>query len=215
MEQKTLQGYQRKNTYKGITRALRREGKIPSIVYGHREPMPVAINEREFNSKFKIISENIIIQLSVEDATYNVLVKDYQEDILTGKIRHIDFYEIEKDKLLRTHVPFISKGSPMGVREGGLFEILIHEVEVECLPANIPESFSVDVVGLTIGQSIHVKDLPQFEGVKILIAPDHVVCVVTRKKEVKEEAKPEEAVVEEGAAAEEGAEDKDKKEEKK
>jgi large subunit ribosomal protein L25 len=213
MEQKTLQGYQRKNTYKGITRSLRREGKIPSIVYGHREPMPVSINEREFNSKFKIISENIIIQLAVEDATYDVLVKDYQEDILTGKIMHIDFYEIEKGKLLRTHVPFIAKGSPMGVREGGLFEILIHEVEVECLPANIPESMSMDVAGLSIGQSIHVKDLPQFEGVKILNAPDHVVCVVTRKKEVKEEAKPEAAVAEEGAT-EEGAEDKEKKEEK-
>jgi large subunit ribosomal protein L25 len=212
MEQKTLQGYQRKDTNKGITRSLRREGKIPSIIYGHREPFPVAVNAIEFNSKFKVISENIIIKLSVEDSSYDVLVKDYQEDILTGKIMHIDFFEIEKGKLLKTHVPFIPKGSPVGVREGGLFEILIHNIEVECLPSNIPESISYEVEELKLGQSIHVKDLPQFEGVKILNSPDHVVCVVTRKKEAKvTEEKPAEEAAEEGAK-EEGAEEAEDKE---
>jgi large subunit ribosomal protein L25 len=214
MEQKTLQGYHRKTTNKGITRSIRREGKIPSIVYGHREPLPVAVDAREFNSKFKVISENIIIKLTLEDTSYDVLVKDFQEDILTGKILHIDFFEIEKGKLLKTHVPFIPTGSAMGVREGGLFEILIHEIEVECLPTSIPEKMSLDVSELKIGQSIHIKDLPQFEGVKILNTPDQVVCVVTRKKEAKvEEVKPEEVVAEEGEEAkEDGAEEKEEKE---
>jgi large subunit ribosomal protein L25 len=209
MEAKTLQGYTRPATGKVIARSLRREGKIPSIIYGHKEPVAVAVNDREFNSKFKVISENVIIKLAVESNTYDVLVKDFQEDILTGKILHIDFYEIEKGKLLKTHVPFIPTGSPVGQREGGLFEILIHEIEVECLPSDIPEKFTYDVNELKLGQSVHVKELAQLPGVKVLNMPDHVVCVVTRKKEQKvEEAKPEEAVAEEGAAEGEAAPEK-------
>jgi large subunit ribosomal protein L25 len=212
MEQKTLSGYARKPMNKRLARAIRREGKIPSIIYGHRDPVSVSVNETEFSSKFKVISENVIIQLSVDDTTYDVLVKDFQEDIITGKIIHIDFFEIEKGKLLKTHVPFLPKGTPVGQREGGLFEILVHEVEVECLPKDIPEMISIDVSELKLGHSIHVKELPVFEGVKMLNSPDQVVCVVTRKKEAKiEEEKPEEAAAEEGKKEEEagGAETKE------
>jgi large subunit ribosomal protein L25 len=204
MEQKTLQGIYRKDLKKGITRALRREGKIPSIMYGHREPLAIAVNEHEFNTKFKIISENTIIKLTIEDNSYDVLVKDFQESILTGRISHIDFFEVEKGKLLKTNIPFIPNGTPMGVREGGLFEILIHNVEVECLPADIPEKIEMDVIQLNIGHSIHVKNLPQFPGVKYLNSPDQVVCVVTRKKEAKvTEEKPVEEAEEKAEAGEE------------
>lgn len=216
MEQKTLVGKMRA-TGKSVNRSLRRNGEIPCVIYGHNEPVSVAISAQEFNTKFKVVSENVIIKLAVDKNSYDVLVKDFQEDIITGKVMHIDFFEIEKGKVLKTNVPFHPTGSPVGVREGGLFEILVHEIEVECLPANIPDQITIDVAELKIGQSIHVKDLPQFENVKYLISSDQVVCVVTRKKEAKEEAKPAEgeaAATEEGKTAE-SAEGSDKKSEKK
>jgi large subunit ribosomal protein L25 len=207
MKKQTLEGISRKESRKGYTKQLRRDGKIPSVIYGHAEPFSIAVDEHEFNSKFKIISENIIISLTVDGNSYDVLVKDFQEDILTGKIVHLDFYEIEKGKLLKTHVPIHTTGTPVGAREGGLFELLLHEVEVECLPKDLPEDIVVDVSGLAVGHSIHVRELEIMDAVKVLNSPEQVVCLVTRKREEKTEEEEEE--VEEGAeegVSEEGEE---------
>lgn len=118
MEQKTLSAVERKERAKGANRRLRIAGKIPAVVYGHAGTAAVAVDEHEFSQKFKRISENTIISLSVDGKSHEVLLKDFQEDTLTGKIIHIDFYEVEKDRMLRTNVPVRLLGTAAGVREG-------------------------------------------------------------------------------------------------
>ena len=183
MEQKSLSATLRKEIRKGVTRSLRRSGKIPAVMYGHAGTSNVAVDEHEFGLKFKRISENTIVSLNFEGKSHDVLIKDFQEDALSGRITHIDFFEIESGKVLRTNVPVHLDGNAVGVREGGLLEHRLHEIEVECLPKDIPERITVDVVGLAIGDSIHIADLPEFAGVKVLNSPDQVVVAVTHAKE--------------------------------
>ncbi len=205
MEQKTLSASARTELKTGAARRLRRAGKIPAVIYGHREPVPVTIDGLEFIREFKIITESQIIKLTVGDETYDVLIKDYQEDILTGDVEHIDFFEIEAGKTLRTHIGIHLNGSAIGSREGGILEQQLYEVEIECLPQDIPDAFQVDVSGLAVGDSMHVSDLEAPEGVTILTSEDNVIALVAMPRlEVEPEAEEEE--LEEGEVAEEGEE---------
>lgn len=186
MEQKVLNGAVRLELKKGASRRLRRLGKIPAILYGHSGTSPITIDAREFAHEFKQISENTIINLQVGDKAYDVLVKDFQEDILKGRITHIDFYEIERGKLLRTNVPIHTTGTPMGVREGGILETMLYTIEVECLPKDIPANIEIDVTGLDIGGSIHVRDIEPPENVKFLVPDDYLVVSVIAPRSVEE-----------------------------
>lgn len=208
MDQKTLSFAVRNEIKKGPVKRLRKTGKIPSVIYGRRKPVLISIDEHEFHNKFKTISESTIIILKSEASSHEVLVKDYQEDYMNEKIIHIDFYEIEKGKLLKTHVPVHLNGTPDGVKEGGLLEYLIHELEVECLPERLPDEFAINVEELVIGQSIHVSDVEEIEGVKILVPPDYVICTIGVKKKVEEEEEAEgEEITEELETEEATAED--------
>jgi len=210
MEQKTLAGHQRPDTKKTVTRQLRNDGMIPAVIYGHREPVSISISAQEFEKKFHSISENTIINLSVEkDKKYDVLVKDYQEDMIKNRILHIDFYEIERGKALRTHVPVHLEGVPQGVKEGGIVENQLHEVEIECLPKDIPESFVLDISALQIGDSLHVSDIPVGDSVKVLTPPEQSIVVITTMKVTAvetEEGEEGEAELESEGVAEESAE---------
>lgn len=206
MEQKVLNCDGRAKLGKGESGRLRRAGRIPGVIYGHREPVPVSVNEHEFNSKFHHISESTIIKLHLEGGDYDVLIRDYQEDAISGRITHIDFYEVDRSRTLRTNVTVQLTGAPVGVKEGGLLEHFVHEVEVECLPANLPERIVLEVSELQLGHSIHVRELPSVEGVRILNSPEQVVCAVVHKR-MEVEAPAAAAVPAEGEeAAAEGAE---------
>ena len=210
MEQKTLNGSVRSDFKKRASRRLRKEGKIPAIVYGHTGTHPVVVDAHEFSSQFHTVSENTIISLKTEKKTYDVLVKDFQENILTGMITHIDFYEIERGKALKTHIPIHLEGVSPGVREGGILEHPLHDVEVECLPKDLPGRIMVDINSLDVGDSIHIFDIEPPEGVKFLTSSENVVVAVTHRKaeilpEEEEEGLEEEMEEEEGeekAAAE-------------
>ena len=208
MEQKTLSASARQELKSGAARRLRRDGKIPAVIYGHRDPVSVTIDAREFGREFKIISESQIVQVTVDGENYDCLIKDYQEDIRTGFVEHVDFYEIEAGKVLRTHVGIHLHGSAVGVREGGILEQPLYEVEIECLPKDIPGPFELDVTGLAIGDSLHVSDLDTPEGVKILTGEDYTVALVAAARmEIEPEVEEEEGVeAAEGGEAEEAAE---------
>jgi large subunit ribosomal protein L25 len=209
MEQKTLSGTVRKELRKKPARRLRKEGKIPAIIYGHTGSHAITVDEHEFNTKFHTVSENTIITLSTEDGSYDVLVKDFQENTLTGRILHIDFYEIERGKTLKTHVPVHLEGVAPGIREGGILEHRLHELEVECLPKDLPEDIVIDISGLSIGNTIHVSEIETPEGVKILDMDDNVIVTISHKKaeEVVEEEEEEEGLLGEEELGEEGAEE--------
>ncbi len=211
MEAKKLNVEKRQGGGKGVAGRLRGTGKIPAVVYGHTTPTAIAVDAREFRNAFKRITQNTIVELHMPDGVHEVLVKDYQRDNLTGQVLHVDFYEFEKGKALRTSVPVRLIGNPVGVKEGGILEVLLHELDVECLPKDLPEEITLDINELALDRAMHVSALVLPTGVRSLVPTDQVVCLVAHRK-AEEEVAP--AAVEgevpaegeEGAAAAEGAE---------
>lgn len=204
METNTLNITLRTELKKRPSAKLRQEGMIPAVVYGSKEPMSIAVNEREFEKKFHRISENVIITLMLDGSEKcDVLIKDYQDDIITGKIRHLDFFEVEKNKTLKANIPVRLEGAPVGVKAGGVLEQFVHTIEVECLPRDIPGEIVINVDDLDINQAIYVKDIPELKGVKFLIPDDSIVAHVVHVKELVVEVPAEET---EEAAAEESSE---------
>jgi large subunit ribosomal protein L25 len=211
MEQKTLTAQSRKAYGSADSRRQRRNGKIPAVIYGHAAPKGLVIDAHEFNTKFMTISESTIINLQVDGDSHDVLIRDYQEDTVSGAITHVDFYEIERGKTLRTNVGLHLNGAAIGIREGGILESFVHELEVECLPKDLPEAIVIDITNLEIGHSIHVRDLEAPSGVQILSSVDQVICTIAHKRaeveEVPAELAEEEAAREAEEAAEEAAEE--------
>jgi large subunit ribosomal protein L25 len=207
MEPKKLNVQLRTDQGKSASGRLRRSGKIPAVVYGHTEPFAITVDDHEFRTAFRRITENTVVHLTMPEGIREVLVKDYQQNHLTGRIVHLDFYEFEKGKALKTRVPIQLTGAAVGVKEGGILETLMHDLEVECLPKDLPEVITLDISNLALNHSIHVRDLPLAEGVKALNSLEQVVCVVAVRK-AEEEPKPAaegelaEGEVAEGAVAE-------------
>ncbi len=213
MDRKILEAKDRKKTKKSAARSLRRSGNIPAVIYGHNPPNPIAVNEKEFLKKFRTVSENTIINIKTDSKEYDVLVKEFQEDIITGQIMHIDFYEIEQGKTLRTHAPIRTVGTAPGVKQGGVFENPLYVMDIECLPKDLPEEIVVDVSNLNIGDAIHVEDISPPEGVKFLNYPEQVVAVVSVLKEEVEEPEEEELELEEGEEGEAAVSEEEESEE--
>ena len=188
-----LNGQPRTEFGSGAAGRLRRDGQIPAVVYGHTEPLHCTISGRDFYNTFHTVSESTIVTLAVGKEKREVLIKEYDEDITTGKIRHIDFFEIEKGKRLRTHIAIEFEGSPIGVREGGILEHHIYQLEIECLPKDIPEHLIVDVSPLKVDDVLHVRDLPIPEGVRILTPEDQTVASIVIPRAVVEDETEEEA----------------------
>ncbi|TVR70173.1 MAG: 50S ribosomal protein L25 [Spirochaetaceae bacterium] len=205
-----LQGKPRAGAGTGEARRLRREGMIPAVVYGHAEPLHCSISDRDFFHTFHTVSESTIVTLTVGKEKREVLIKDYDEDITTGKVLHIDFYEIEKGKKLRTNIAIELTGSPRGVREGGILDHNLYQIEIECLPKDIPEHLIVDISGLGLEEVLHVRDLVIPEGVRVLTNPDQTIAsIVLPRVVVEEETEAEEVEVEGAAAREESAKEEE------
>jgi large subunit ribosomal protein L25 len=216
MEPKRLNIEPREAGNKSAAGRLRRAGRIPAVIYGHTTPTAISVDAHEFRTAFKRITENTIVQLQLPEGSHEVLVKDYQRDNLTGQVLHIDFYEFKRGVALKTRVPVRLMGNPVGVKEGGILETLLREFDVECLPRDLPEEIVIDISNLILGHSLHVRDAPIPESIKVLHPLDQVVCLVAHRK-AEEEAAPaavEEGVVEGEAAAEgETEEEAEEKEE--
>jgi large subunit ribosomal protein L25 len=206
MEAKKLNVESRQGGGKSVAGRLRREGKIPAVIYGHTSPTSIAIDAHEFRNAFKRITGNTIVELHMPGGVHEVLVKDYQRDNLSGQILHVDFYEFEKGKALRTRVPIRLTGNPAGVKEGGILESQLRELDLECLPKDLPEEIVLDISELGLDRALHVRDLTLPPGVKVLLASDQVVCLVAHRK-AEEEVAPaavEGEVPAEGEGAAEG-----------
>lgn len=192
MEQMTLSVELRTEFGKGPSRRLRSTGKIPAVIYGVKDNKSITVDAREFGKKFKTISENTIITLDFGKEQTDVLIKDHQNNIIKSTIEHMDFMEIEKGKLLRTNVPLVLIGNAPGVKEGGILVQKINEIEVECLPKDIPADIEVSLDNLEIGNSIHISDLAEIKGVTMLISPEMTIVNVNHPKAVEEETEEDE-----------------------
>ncbi|TVR04267.1 MAG: 50S ribosomal protein L25 [Spirochaetaceae bacterium] len=200
MEQIVVQAAERTERKKGPIGRLRRSGRIPAVIYGQQQHRTISVDAHEFINTFKHINESTIITLQTESGGVDVLVKSYDEDLMSGTIQHIDFYEIARGKLLKTHIPIHLEGKSKGVREGGILEVQLHELEIECLPKDIPADVKIDIAGLELGHSVHVSDIVVPTGVKVLSGIDQVVATVAAPRAQEE---PEDEVVEEAAITEE------------
>ena len=204
---------------KNAARRLRRAGRIPAVVYGGGGPaIPVAVDPKEILQILHSESgHNAIFTLEIRGkAPARVMIRDWQSEPVHGHLLHVDLVRIARDTKLKLQVPIQVSGEPVGVKvQGGILEFMLREVEVECLPDDIPERFVADVSGLELGKSFRVSDLLLDPKVKILTDPTRVVAHVIELR-AEEEVKPaaEEAVaapgepevIRKGKAEEEGAE---------
>src|SRR5436309_4617221 len=194
---------------KNAARRLRRRGLVPGIVYGGKgENLSVAVDPKALQRVLRSeAGRNAILKLSIADhGSSNAILKNWQVDPVKESFLHADFYRIAMDVAIRVTVPIQVVGEARGVKvDAGILELVIREIEVECLPGDIPERIAVDVADLGINQSLRVSDVPMPAKVKVLQAADQVVVHVIAVKE--EEAAPAAAApVAEGEAAAPGAE---------
>ena len=179
MKKIELQVETRSETGKGVNRRLRSQGTIPAILYGGKEEKMFTINFRDF---IKLLNNpdgtNIIIDLKSKSFKGMAVIKNIQRDPVKRDPLHVDFYEIAMDKPLRIPVTVHLTGAAPGVREGGMMEQNLWEIEIEALPGNLPSHIDVDVSNLSIGDSIHIKDLNVEDDLKIMADEEELIAHV-------------------------------------
>ncbi len=193
---------------KNANRRLRASGLIPGVLYGaKKETLPVAVSPREITTILHSASgENTLFDLDLGGKRRKVILKEFQHEPVHGRLLHADFYEVALDKILELKVHLELTGTPVGVKtQGGVLDFVTRELEIECLPADIPEKITLDVSNLELGKHLRVSDLTVPPKVKVLTDPDLVIAhvVVPRaEEEVAPVAAEAEAVAAEGAVAE-------------
>lgn len=222
MSEVTLTAEIRKDLGKRAKR-LRRQGKIPGIYYSHGEKnIPIAVSELTLRPLIKT-SATHVINLKLDDgSTHTCILRDVQFDPVTDKPVHFDFFGLKEDEAVTIQVPVVVKGTAQGVKDGGILQHILHSVRVSCLPKYIPDRIEVDVTGLLMNRSIHVKELT-IPNVKILENENSAVVAVVPPTIMKEAevaptaeaataaAPAEPEVIAKGKKAEEGAEGESEK----
>ena len=183
MKQVTLSAIKREKTGKEISKKLRKQGLIPAIVYGPRfQPLPIAVKFNELESiLIKHKGETLLFNLELTDgepSKIQAILKDYQTHPITDKIIHIDFLAIHEEETITLDIPLEFLGKPVGISKGGVLEILLHELTIECLPSNIPDKIYIDISNLDVGDVLHVKDIKVPEGVKVINDPEETVLTI-------------------------------------
>lgn len=222
MEKIILKAAVREETGKSGCKHLRKEGLIPAVVYKDgKKGISVKVGSKDlWHALHTEAGENAIITMEIDtgdkETKKTVIVKEMQNDPLNDKFLHVDFHEISLKEKLKVKVPVAVKGEAVGVREeDGVLSQLMWEVEVECLPTDIPEHIDVNVDELKIGDSIHVKDIASIPGVAVLDDPEQAIASVHPPKAEEEEIAEEAAegeelepeVIKKGKAEEEGEEE--------
>ncbi len=178
----TLTAHPREERGKRAARALRREGRIPAVVYGHGlESRALWIDSVELEKLLSSIAvESTLIELTIDGGeTTRALIREVQRHPVKPVVLHLDFYQVRAGEKLHLPVPVRLHGTPAGVRDdGGVLQQVLHDLEVECLPGDIPEGIDVEVSELRIGDSVHVRDV-EVPNARILNDPDLTICSVT------------------------------------
>ncbi len=197
MAQIIVEGAPRATRGKNEARRLRVSGKVPATLYGGKgEVLALAVNTKQVTAILRSeTGHNTLFQVDLGGRQEPAIVKDWQVDPVSGNLLHVDLLRIAMDVRMRVKVPVHTFGEPSGVKvQGGVYEVVTREVEVECLPADIPTEFKVDVSGLALNQSLRASELPiNTAKLKLLTDPQTVLShVVTLRAE---EEKPVEAAV--------------------
>lgn len=190
MQQTQMKIETRTSTGKGISRKLRAAGRIPGIVYGRgMEPIPVSVEPKQLQAAIAGeggINNLITLQGGGDLDNVVVIVADIQRDSIKRTPEHVDLHRVNMHEKVRVSVPISFVGTPAGVKEGGILDVIQHTLHVECLPGQIPGHIEVDVTDLSIGHSIHVEQIVLPAGLKCFDAPTSSVISIHGK--VREEA---------------------------
>jgi large subunit ribosomal protein L25 len=187
---------------KNDARRVRREGKIPAVVYGAgKQATPVSVDPRQVSRILHSeTGHNTVFDLALDGERTKAMIVDWQYEPIKGSLLHIDLKRIAMDQKLRVNVPIELVGEPAGVKQqGGILEQITREVEVECLPGDIPNAIELNVSELVFGTVLRVADLPKNDKVRYLSDPDQPVAHIITIKE--EEVPAAEAIAGEAAAA--------------
>jgi large subunit ribosomal protein L25 len=195
----TVEADPREDFGKGAARRLRRSGRIPGVVYGGGgSSIPVAVDPRRIMEILHSESgHNAIFTLEIKGkAPARVMLREWQAEPVQGDLLHVDMVRVARDVKIKVKVPIQVTGEAKGVKlQGGIFDFVLREVELECLPDDIPEHITADITELTIGRNLRVSDLPVSPKVKVLTSPARVVAHVMVLKEEEEEKPAAEAEV--------------------
>ena len=222
MEKIELQATVRKSVGNGPARVLRRTGQIPAVLYGRKiEPVLLSVNTKALEQILKKGSfGQFILNLVIQNGkkmTKPAIIKELQTHPVSGDLIHIDFYEVDMKRQIKVMVPVVTMGKSVGIEEGGLLNIVRRELEVFCLPGDIPEAIEIDISELGIGDSIHLEDVPLGENVEVSTDVNYTVVTVLSPKVEEEVVEEEEEELEgeeegaEGEAAEAEAEPEEEK----
>lgn len=174
-----LNTFERDKTGKEAAKKIRMKGFIPAVLYGSKGNKNLSVKTSEFEVLFEEIGEHSIITLEIDGkGKAEVIVKDFQLDPVKKDIIHVDFFEIQMDKLLKTEIPIRVIGVANGVKKGGILETYIRDIEIECFPKDMPDFISVNIENLEIGNSFHVRDIKVDKKLRIVSNPDQVVLTV-------------------------------------
>lgn len=191
----TIKAGRRENFGKSISRQIRKQGRLPVILYGPSiQNVPLFVDKKDI---FKILKsesgENTLFKVAFGSEKRDVMIKDLQQDVVSDEILHVDLIQIALDKEIRVAVPVLLTGDAIGVKtEGGFVDFVTREIEIECLPKDIPEHIDVDISELHLNQSVKVEDIPEIEGVMFATDSQTVLVHVLAQKIEEEEEVPEE-----------------------
>lgn len=176
----TLKANKRDNLSRSVTKQLRSEGFIPAVVYGkNQDPVTVSIDKIDLLKTIRDEGRNAIISLDVEnEQKIDVMVQDYQKETIKDDIIHVDFFAVDMSEEMDVAVPVRLDGEATGVKEGGVLQQPLFELQVRAKPADIPEEIPVDVSNLNIGDSISVADIEKTGNYEILDDPETTVAVI-------------------------------------
>ncbi len=202
----------------GPARRLRQTGQIPAVLYGPKtESVLLSVNKSDLDLVLKKgrssqIILNLVIQNNGETYTRPAMIKELQVHPVSRNYLHIDFYEIDMDRKITVGVRVVTTGKSVGVERGGILQIIRRELEVECLPFEVPESIVIDITDLDMGDSVHVEDISLDGDVEFLGESNLTVVTILTPKleeepEAEEEAEEEDAEKEDGERPEAGSEE--------
>jgi len=198
----------RKSTGKGISKALRRQGLIPGVLYGPKsEPIPISVDTLDIEKLFKHSGSNQApLNLTIkngESVKKTAMIKDLQLHPVSRRFLHIDLYEVAMDKKIQVRVPVVLTGMAKGTEAGGTLQLIRRELDVLCFPLDIPEFITIDVSEMQIGDSIHVEEITVSENIEVLADTNFTVVTVSGAM-ADEHGEAREAEEEGGVSEEEG-----------
>jgi large subunit ribosomal protein L25 len=202
LEKIELKATIRKTVGDGAAKELRREGMIPAILYGPKaEPVMLSVTTKELETILKTSNiGQVLLDLLIQNGkqqSRTAMIKELQTQPVSGNLLHVDFYEVAMDQKIKISIPVVTSGVASGVEEGGVLQLVRHEVEIFCYPNNIPESLEVDITGMNIGDSKHIDEVSIDDSFELVDEANFTIATILSPKAEEEEE------VEEGIEGEE------------